>query len=198
MNYTNEFYTWILNFLFVIGVLLFLVGLGFMLIPDKLFKTANKLNHWIVTDRFFNKLNAPIYKERFFYRHHQVFGILVLLVSVVCLYMLTFYVGSENITDNIVKLAESEFEKWLFVILYYLLIAAIFPVIIFGLIMFIRPSALKSFEAWGNRWIDTDGPLKILDENKDLPDRILSGNPRIFGLIVTISAIYIIWSTNPF
>jgi len=197
MNLTNEFYTWALDFLFIIGVFLIPVGLGFMLVPDKLFKMANKLNRWVHTDSFFNKINAPVYKERFFYRHHRAFGISVLIVSVVCLYMLTFFIGIETIMADLVKLAGSEFEKWLFVILYYLLITANILAFLFGLVMVIRPSALKPFEAWGNRWIDTDGPLKVLDRKKDLPDRILPGNPRIFGFFVTLAAIYIIWSTNP-
>jgi len=198
MNYTNEFYTWMLNFLFVIGVLLIPVGMGFMLIPEKIFKVAIKLNRWIATDHLFHRLNAPIYKERFFYRHHRVFGALVIIASTLCLYMLTFYIGIDSVTDNLVKLAESEFEKWLFVILYYLLIAAIILAIIFGTIMTIRPSTLKSFEAWGNHWVDTEESLKMLDKKQDLPDRILPGNPRIFGLVVTLAAIYIIWNINPF
>ena len=198
MNYSNELYSLLLNSIFVIGILLLPVGIGFMLIPEKIFKFANKLNHWVKTDGFFHKLNEPVYKERFFYRHHHVFGIFIILSSAICLYMLTLYMGTESITDNIVKLAESEFEKWLFVKLYYLLIGAIILCLLFGMIMFIRPSALKSFEAWGNRWVDADGPLKIMDKNQDLPDRILPGNPRIFGFIVTIAAIYIIWNINPF
>ncbi len=198
MNYTNEIYTWLLNFIFVIGVLLIPVGMGFMLIPEKIFKIANKLNHWVATDDFFHRLNAPRYKERFFYRHHRVFGALVIIASIICLYMLTYYTGIESIMDYLVKLAESEFEKWLFVMLYYLLIAAIVLAIIFGLIMFSRPSALKSFEAWGNHWVDTDGPLKFMDSNKDLPDRILPGNPRIFGFFVALAGIYMIWNVKPF
>lgn len=197
MSYSNEFYIWMLQFLFIIGILLIPVGFGFMLIPQKIFKMANKLNRWVATDGFFNKLNAPIFKERFFYRHHRVFGISVTVVSVVCIYMLTFQIGIETVTDNIVKLAETEFEKWLFIILYYLLIAAIVLAFIFGLFMFIRPSVLKSFEAWANHWVDTDGPLQVLDKSKNLPDRILPGNPRIFGLVVTLAALYIIWSVNP-
>jgi hypothetical protein len=197
MNYTNEFYTWTLDFLFVTGILLVPVGIGFMLIPDKVFNIANKLNRWIATDSFFKKLSMPIYKERFFYRHHRLFGFFILLASAICLFMLTVYIGVDSITASLLKLAESEFEKWLFYVLYYVLIAAIILAFLFGLIMFIRPSALKSFEVWSNRWIDTEGPLKILDRNKDLPDRILPGNPRIFGLVVTLSAIYIIWNVNP-
>ena len=194
MDTTSELYIWALNFLLVIGVLLIPIGLGFIFVPDKLFKVAARLNRWIMTDHFFDKINKPIYKERFFYRHHRIFGIFIILFSLFCIYMLTVYIGMGSMTVNLEKLAESEFEKWLFVILYYLLLVAVFLTLIFGLIMFLRPSALKSFESWSNHWIDAETPLKVLDREKDLPDRFLLGNPRIFGLLIVIAAIYIILS----
>ena len=69
--------------------------------------------------------------------------------------MLIFHIGVESMTDYLMKLAENEFEKWLFVVLYYVLIIAVALAFIFGAIMFIRPSILKSFEAWSNHWVDT-------------------------------------------
>jgi hypothetical protein len=197
MNYTNELYSWAFQLLLILGVLLIPVGLGFMFVPDRIFKVASRLNCWIATDVLFNKINAPVYKERFFYRHHQTAGIAIIIFSSACLYMLTSYLEIETITAYLLLLAESELEKWLFVNLYYLLVAALFFAFLFGIVMFMRPSALKSFEEWSNRWVDTDGALKILDKNKDLPDKILSGNPRFFGFMVTMAAIYIIWSVYP-
>ena len=198
MNYTTEFYSLTHNLFFVIGILLFLVGIGFMFIPDKLFKIANKLNYWVSTEGVFHKLNKPIYKERYVYRHHRVFGILIIIASITCLYMLTIHIGIENVTTKLLMLAQSELEKWLFVVLYYILIALIILTFIFGVLMYIRPSSLKSLEALGNHWVDTDGPLKIMDKKKDLPDRILLDNPRIIGFCVIMAAVYIIWNINPF
>lgn len=197
MNYSTEFYQWLLNSIFMIGILLLPVGLGFCLFPDKLFNIAKKMNKWIVTDHLFHHLNKPRYKESFFYRHHRVFGSVIIFASIVSLYTLTFYLGMDSITYVLVKLAGSSFEKWLFVILYYLLLGFICLAIIFGAVMIIRPSTLKSFEKWSNHWIDTDRPLKILDRESDMPDRILPGNPRVFGLFVILGAIYMIWSTFP-
>jgi len=197
MIYSNEIYIWILNVLFIIGLLLIPVGLGFMLCPEKIFKQAIKLNRWVSTDSFFNVLNTPHYKEHYFYRHHKIFSSGIIFLSIICFYMLVFYIGIAGVTDNLIKMAESEFENWLFVVMYYLLIVGIFLAFIFGVFMFIRPSALKTFESWGNRWIDTDERLKILDKQQDLPDRILPGNPRIFGFVVILSAIYIIWNVHP-
>jgi hypothetical protein len=195
MSYTNDIYGWMLNSLFILGILLIPVGLGFMLVPEKIFRIANKMNRWVSTESFFKKINSPIYKERFFYRHNKLLGAGIFFISVFCLYVLTISIGIEDVSNILIKLAETAFEKWLFVILFYVLLAAIFLALIFGTIMFVRPSALKSFESWGNRWIDTDEPLKVMDKSKNLPDRILPGNPRIFGFAVTIAGVYIVWST---
>ena len=198
MKYTTEFYIWILHSLFIIGILLVPVGLSFMLVPEKIFKATGKLNRWISTESFFNKINKPIYKEPFFYRHSKVMGLSIFVISLLCLYTLVLYSGVESIVSFLVKAAESSFQEWLFVVLYYLLIAAIVLTTIFGLIMYIRPSALKSFEKWGNRWIETEESLKVMDKTTHLPDRILPGNPRIFGFVVVMAAIYIICSTYSF
>jgi hypothetical protein len=196
MNYSGEFYLWILNIIFIIGVLLLPVGLGFCFLPDKMFKLANRMNKWIVTDHFFNAINKPRYKEHFFYRHHKLVGFFIVVLSVMSLYSLTFYMGIDRTTDILLKFSESEFEKWIFVVLYYSLIVAISLSIIFGIIMFIRPSLLKSFEEWSNHWIDTDTPLKKLDKQNNIPDKILPGKePRIFGVFIILAAFYIIWST---
>ncbi len=198
MNYSSELYLWISNVLLIIGIILLPVGLGFCFFPDKMFNLANRMNKWVSTDHFFNEINKPRYKESCFYRHHRIFGLVIVLVSLASVYSLTFYIGVESVIGVLVMLAKSEFEKWLFVILYYLLIAAICLAVIFGIIMFVRPSALKSFEKWSNHWVDTDGPLKGLDKQNNLPDQILPGsNPRIFGFCIILGAIYIIWCTYP-
>ena len=198
MHYTNELYLWLLDFLFVIGVLLIPLGAGFMLLPEKMFTFAAKANRWISTESFFEKINRPVYKEKFFYRHHKIFGLFILIASSICFYMLTFYIGLEEINNSIVKLVSSNLQKWIIIILYYQLLVGLIITMIFGLVMVVRPSALKSFEKWANRWIDTDGSLKVLDKSKDLPDRILPGNPRIFGFCILLAGVYILWNTYPF
>lgn len=197
MSYATEINIWLTNALFMLGLLLVPVGMGFCLVPNKMFAIASKMNKWISTDKMFTKLNKPRYKESYFYRHHRVFGALTIILSFICLYILTFYAGVDTVTEVLFKIAETEFEKWLFSSLYYILICAIVLAAVFGAIMFKRPSALKKFEAWSNHWIATDEQLEFLNNQKDLPDRVLPGNPRIFGLFVILGAIYIIWNTSP-
>lgn len=198
MNYSTEFYQWIMNSIFIIGVFLLPVGLGFCLFPKKLLEIANRMNKWIITDHFFHTINKPRYKESFFYRHHRIFGMVIIIVSLASLYTLTLYLGIESIIHVLNKLAGSAFEKWLYVVLYYLLLGCISLTVITGVIMFVRPSVLKSLEKWSNYWIDTDTPLKVLDRENNMPDKILPGsNPRVFGLFVILGAIYMVWSAWP-
>jgi hypothetical protein len=194
MNYSTELFQWIMNSIFIIGVFLLPVGLSFCLFPKKIFEVANRMNKWIITDHFFDTIN----KESFFYRYHRIFGMVVIIVSMASLYTLTFYLGIESIIDVLNKLSGSAFEKWLFVILYYLLLGFVAMTVIIGIIMFVRPSVLKSFEKWCNYWVDTDTPLKVLDRENNMPDKILPGsNPRVFGLFVILGAIYMLWSAWP-
>ena len=198
MSHTTVFQEWFISSLFVLCILLIPIGLSFFFIPRKMFLIANKVNKWISTDNFFHSINKPIYKERFFYRNHRIVGTLVIVISVLCLYFLTFYVGVETVTDNILRLSDSNFSKWLNVILYYILLFLISLVIIFGFILVIRPSLLKTFEKWCNHWVDTESSLNLLNSRNDLPDKYLPGNPRLFGLLILFSAVYIVWCTYPF
>ncbi len=55
---------------------------------------------------------------------------------------------------------------------------------------------IKVAEKKSNYWVETEEKLKVLDKTKDLPDTVLSGNPRIFGVLILIGAIYIIVNTK--
>ena len=67
---------------------------------------------------------------------------------------------------------------------------------IIGILVFLRPSLLKSVERWSNRWVETEDTLQGLDKVHDIPANILPGKPRLFGLFVLIGALYIIYSTG--
>ena len=196
MNYTSEFYHWLLSSLFILGILLIPIGLSFMLVPNKIIQIANRMNKWITTEPFFQTINKPIYKERFFYRHNKIIGFMIFLTASICLYLLTIDTGIDSITIGLINFAESAFGKWLLIVMYYILLVTLFLAFLFGVIMFVRPSSLKSFEEAGNRWIDTDSWWKVLDNQNELPDKILPGNPRVFGFIIVMAAIYIILNTS--
>ncbi|MCP3687250.1 MAG: hypothetical protein GY784_02445 [Gammaproteobacteria bacterium] len=196
MSETNEVVDWLVSSLFVFGVLLVPLGLSFLLIPEKVLQLGEKLNAWVHTDHLFDFINKPRYQERLVYRYHHVFGILVTLFAALCVYMMYFNTDVAVLLERLSRMMETEFGKWLIVSLYYILLAANIGAFVIGLIILIRPSVLKTLGDKANLWIDSEEKLKVLDNTRDLPESVFPGNPRIFGILILMGAIYIIANTK--
>lgn len=190
-----QLYLWLQAALFWIGVLLIPLGLALLIVPARVLAMTGTLNRWITTKPFFDGINRPRYQERVFYRHHRLTGGVIVVISLICLYMLSLYVEPADLVRKLVSLADSEFGRWLMVSLYYLLLVCLALSVVIGIVVFLRPSLLKSVEAWSNRWVDTDRTLEQLDEVHEIPPTILPGRPRWFGLFVLAGAAYMIYRT---
>lgn len=189
-------YLWILTFLFWLGVLLVPLGLFLLTSPDAVMRLASRVNHWISTKAAFDLLNQPRYQEKVFYRHHRIFGSLIVVFSVFCVYMLGIYLGKAQLMDTVQRLTSSEFGRWLILDLYYILLAGLVISCIVGLIVLLRPSLLKSLEAKANRWLDTDARLEGFDRVHEFPVRILPGRLRLLGIFVLLGSGYMIYVTG--
>lgn len=196
MSVANEIYIWTMTSLFVLGILLVPLGLSFLFFSEQITRIGNKLNRWISTEHWFEILNRPRYQERFIYRYHHFFGIVVMIITSICIYMMLFYTDVSIILNKMSLMADTVFGKWLLETLYYILIAANAMAFVIGAIIFIRPSVLKEIEAKANRWVETEEKLNLLNSIRDLPDTVLPGNPRIFGTLILIGAVYIIMNTK--
>ena len=193
---TTETYLWLTSSLFILGVLLIPLGLSFLFFPEKMARIGDRLNNWISTEHIFDTLNKPRYQERLFYRYHHLFGSLVIVATLISIYMMYFYTDIESLLKSVALMAETTFGKWLLESLYYVLLCANILALVIGVIIFIRPSLIKTIEGKSNHWVETEEKLKVLDKTKDLPDTVLPGNPRIFGTLILIGAIYIIVNTK--
>ena len=187
---------WLTTSLFCLGVLFIPVGLALIIFPDQVMTWGNSMNRWISTTAFFGALDASRNHERYYYKHHRLIGGLIFLLAAISIYMLAFYLGLEATTAGLQKLAVTEFSKWLLVSCYYILLGMCVLALVAGLVIFIRPSLLKSLETWGNRWIDTQAPLKHFDDVHEIPLKILPGRPRLFGCFVLLGALYIAYITG--
>ena len=187
---------WLASSLFWVGALLVPLGLFLLLAPTRVARLGEIMNRWVSTQKFFDAINRPRYQEKFVYRHHRIFGIVVTLLSVCVLYMLVFYSGMEVTVGYFQGLAQSGFENWLFTNLYYILVFVVSLALVCGIVIFIRPSALKRVEAWSNQWVATEDKLKPLDEVHEIPGGIFSSRPRLFGVFVLLGACYIMYMTR--
>ena len=176
--------------LYILAILLIPLGMAFILIPDKTLSVSKRLNKWISTENLFNHLNQPRYKERFIYRHHRLFGAVVIVLTGVCLYMMMFFVEHQTLVQSLSRIAETEFGEMVVVSLFYSFIIGNILAMLIGFIIFIRPSALKPLERLSNIWIDTDNKMKVLDDTRDIPESVFHKYPRIFGILIIFGALW--------
>lgn len=184
---------WLLASLFWIGAALFLLGLALVVAPVRVMTLAKSMDRWVATHDFFEAVNAPRYQESVIYRHHRLAGALIVLAALATIYMFAFYTTTEVILAGIESITNTLFGEWLLTNLYYLLLVLNVIALVIGVIVFLRPSLLKRLEAWGNRWIDTEAKLEGLNREHHIPENILPGRPRWFGLFVLLGSAYIMY-----
>jgi len=191
-----NFYLWLLTSIFYLGVLLIPLGLFLLVTPGKVIHLANRVNRWISTKPVFDRINEPIYQEKAFYRHHRLFGTVITLLSLACLYILGIHLDKAQLMDAIHNMSRSEFVRWLMLDLYYILLAGLVISLVLGFVIFERPSTLKSLADRANRWLDSESHLQAFDSIHDIPIRVLPGRLRLFGVFVLAGAAYMMYATG--
>jgi len=188
-------HAFIVSVLFWAALVILCLGLGMVAVPRHILRLGQKLNRWISTDKFFQKLDTPRYGERFFYRHHLLFGSFIILGGAYIFYRFVFVFGSD--TYVLPVFTSGNANQWLTASLVFMNILFGTLAFIFGLIVILRPSLLKRVEAGLNRWIVTEDSVKRLDRQLQSPDSVFISHPRLMGLIIVGGCMYIVvnlWS----
>lgn len=166
------------------------VGLCFLLLPAQMIRLSLKLNQWISTEKFFNKLEEQRHGERFLYRHHVIFGMFLITAAAYIFYSFMFSFNPEKFSISI--FTSTSANQWLIQSLVFINLLLSFLIFLIGIIVTIRPSVLKGFETVMNRWIIVDDSLKKLDVQMKVPDTMFTRRPRLMGLLIVIGSIYIL------
>lgn len=185
----------IINLLFWAALVILCLGLCMVIAPRQLMRLGQKLNRWISTDEFFRKLDTPRYGERFFYRHHILFGSFIILGGGYTFYRFMFDFNAGGYALPV--FASNSANQWLTTSLAFMNILFSILVFVVGVIIILRPSLLKRFEAGLNRWFVTEDSVKKLDLQLGTPDSLFSRRPRVTGLIIMAGSLYILvnlWS----
>jgi len=155
--------------------------------PDLLARLRGVSDQRVSLRRATRPLDIPRNVDRWFYRHHRLYGLVVVVLAVFLLYFLAFGHASPAWTvafdREYRELAEMGAEAARFV----LWIVAILGVIV-GTLVFARPSALKGIERWANRWITTRKLTRGLDREYGQPDAWAARHPRALGIAIMLSA----------
>lgn len=170
------------------------LGLLLLLAPATYLGLAARLNTWISLRRGMKAVEIPRYQERSLYRHHRLFGLLVIIGA---LYTLRYFLLDFDRAIAL-KALRGQFDlsaqvlDWLLDAGSLVLVVCNLLVLVIGGIVLVRPSLLKHVEAWGNRWVSTRHATRILDSEYHGLDRLTARHPRGMGLLLVIGGMYVL------
>lgn len=177
--------------LFITTIVAFATGLVMIISPARMAEIKTFFDRQFSLRRALKPLDIPRYKERFYYRHHKLIGSFVVLGSLFSLSVL----GLGNHAQKAMALFSQSFNRVVVEILiqsaeWFLFLGNLFALSI-GLIVLLRPSLLKGFEAQANRWLTTRPYTRPLESYHPEVDRSAMLHERLYGLFFILGAVYI-------
>lgn len=179
--------------LLALGVLLAIamaIGLAAALRPQLLERFESRSEQRFSMRRATRVLDVPRNIDRWFYRYHRIYGAVVVLLAIALLSFLAFgqpEVAWRGLFDHRSRVAGEILIESARLILWIL---GLFALAI-GVVVFIRPSALKALETWSNRWLTPRRALRNVEVKEYRgPEQWVRRHPRGWGLVVAgLSAI---------
>lgn len=194
-NFYNTLFLILRDFSLVLGATLVFVSLvvGVLLVfkPSVVINWNKKAGSTFSFRLSLRALDIPRYIDRVFYRHHKIIGTIVVFTSIYILYYFTQVFDAGVISSFMAGSAYLGFAEIIAKALQLFLLLTCVATLVIGIIMFIRPSLLKGFEDWSNRWISTPEVTKALFVERDHADQLAFRYPRLVGMAIILLSLYI-------
>jgi hypothetical protein len=170
---------------FVAGLAGAALGLILLLSPQGFARLNAAMSRRFSARRAMRPLEVPHYRESFFYRHHRWTGGLILAGALFFFFNLAFRFSPEAAAAVLPGV------DWVWAGLLWFLILGNLVGAIIGLVILLRPSALKPLEAVANRWVSVRQAARPLDEPHDEADRLVLEYPRASGTLLLLAGLYL-------
>ena len=194
-NFYNTLFLILKDFSLVLGIVLTfisqVVGVLLVLKPSVIINLNKKAGSSFSFRLSLRALDIPRYVDRVFYRHHKIIGVIVTLTSIYILYYFTRVFDAGAISSFMAGSEYSGLAEIIAKALQLFLLLTCVATLIIGVIMYIRPSLLKGFEAWSNRWISTPEAAKALFVERDQANQLAFKYPRLVGIVIISLSLYI-------
>ena len=181
----------------IIGTFIALIlGLALIFAPTTTLKFNEKINTRFSMRKATKKIEKAIKSEPFFYKHSKISGATLALGSLFVLYTLTTF-NAYTLIPHLPKCISHITWEWIIEsaqIFFY--VTCIFT-LIFGLIVFIRPSLVKKFEGIANHWISTRQSFSKMSTDINTTNRLVNTYPRAFGGFITLFSLIVLFFLLP-
>lgn len=181
----------------IIGTFIALIlGLGLIFAPTLTLKLNNKINTRISMREKTKAIETPIKSEPFFYKHSKVSGAILVIGSIFVLYTLETF-NAYSLIPHLPKSISPPAWEWIIQSAeIFLFISCVF-ILVFGLIVFIRPSLVKRFEEVANHWISTRQGFSKMSTDIDITNKLVNTYPRGFGIFIILFSLIVLFFLLP-
>lgn len=148
-------------------------------------------NRWISTQHVNNLLDRSMNIEHWFYRHHRVLGVLIIIGA--C-YILVYFGLLFDRAATLPRLSGYMHPVLLEILLDTLVLASLTggAVALFvGLFLWLRPSMLRGIEESANKWVCTDCAARMLDAPRDQVEQLVAAHAKRVGWPLLMGSIYL-------
>jgi len=164
-----------------------LVGIALMIRPGKVLGLNQKLDKWFDTHKLEATLNNRHEIEFNVFRYHRLTSAALLLAA---LYVLYAFVAGHMRPAALVGLPGLGVNGWLASAMLWLLAVGGIAAAAIGVLLLIRPAALKRLDAWASQWTSTDRLSVLIEKAHYQLDRFVARNTRWVGGFVAAGSLY--------
>jgi len=179
--------------LLLLGSALALVA-GLLLLFDsqRAFRIGEWLDRWVSTRTAMRPLETQHSISRPLYRMHRLVGLLICAGALYALVVLASIEGGAAMTKSMSGLGPGRFVSWISESLRVILLTGNAAALLFGLVFILRPSSLRSLEAWADRSISGRKATKPLEVMHRPADQFARSHPRLVGALVVVGSLYVL------
>lgn len=181
----------------IIGTFIALIfGLGLIFATKITLKFNEKINTRISLREKTKAIETPIKSEPLFYKYAKVSGIILVSGSLFVLYTLATF-NFYSLIPYLPKSISPPAWEWLLQAGQIFFFITCTFILIFGLIVLIRPSQIKNFEMAANRWISTRQRLQKMSNDINTANKLVESYPRAFGSFIAIFSLVVLFLLLP-
>lgn len=176
----------------VVGTFIALIlGLGLIFAPMLTLKLNDKINTRISLREKTKAIETPIKSEPFFYKHAKTSGAILVIGSLFVLYTLATF-NAYSLIPYLPKSISAPAWDWLLQAGQIFFFITCTFILLFGLVVLIRPSQIKNLEEAANRWISTRQRFSKMSNEINTANKLVNTYPRIFGSFITLLSLIIL------
>lgn len=170
----------------IAGIASVVPGVGLLAMPKRMPNKSTRLRQWLFEEDLLALLNRYHRIEPPLYRHHRIFGAVVIAGAVILLGFLSkqndHFMASA--WSHLLGIRMAMMAAWALAIL----------ALIVGIYVFIRPSALKPFEAFANYWIEpfSTATIAVVTKPKGITSLTML-MPKRIGILLVVAGIGCLW-----